>query len=366
MSPRLRKLLLLGPIAEPGKPAIGGYESANLRLLDLMRTIVPHARPLAYPRVGSAKILKVAQYGWGFARITGQLVWQSAPGSAVHFTPLCRHFLAAELLLAVVARLCGYRLTVDLRAGDQEIRFRNSSFLYRWAFRRHLSLADRITYEGEAYKPWLRSLSGAKPCEILPNFVPSDMVRMRPAADASAAVMPRLIYVGTVSEEKGVTATLRAFKTLCDRFPELTLTLVGRCQDAYRRTLTATGLLSPQVSLLGQLPPAEVERELDQSHFFMFLSRWRGEGHSNSLTEAMARGCVPIVTDYGFNRSVVSDAGRVIPDREDASFVAQTIEALWREDRFVAMSRAASSHIAANFTDAAARQVLLRLYAEER
>jgi glycosyltransferase involved in cell wall biosynthesis len=356
----LNRIVLLGPIAQPGRPARGGYESANLRLLNVLQELVPETRALSYPDTSTSTIAKIWQYTAGFSVLLAKLLLRSGKQSAVHFTPHCRHFLAIELLLASAARARGNRLTVDLRAGIQKLRYDGSSALYRWMFRRLLSLATAITFEGEIYGPWLDGLAPSIPCLWLPNFVPEAMLHER--AGETLPDSPRLVYVGAVSREKGIDAALKAFQLLRQRLPETSLTLIGQCAPDYRAKLGLLGLLGEGVDLTGPLPPSEVEARLDRSHFFIYLTHWFGEGHSNALTEAMARGCVPIASDHGFNRSVIGNSDLLAMAPDEAEAAAKALEAIWRGGRWRELSHAMVARVAERFTDRQAREVLAALY----
>ncbi len=354
------RISLIGPIAEPGKPAVGGYESANLRLLSVLRRIDRDALTHPYPRASGSSLAKAMQYGWAFSALLLKLLGRSGRGNAVHFTPLCRHFLAAETLLACAARLRGNRLTVDLRAGMQESWYRRSTPMYRWLFRRLLAVATTITFEGEAYAPWLESLRPETRRVWLPNFVPVSMVGT--ARSWNPAAGPHLVYVGAITQAKGVEASIRAFRALQRSVPRATLTLIGAASSSYELELERKGLLPAGVALTGALPPDEILRRLDDSHFFLFLSRWFGEGHSNALTEAMARGCVPVASRHGFSESVIGQAELMVADSEDADAIAGRIAQIWRGGDWPGLSTRMMARVAENFTDRQALDTLLGIY----
>ena len=67
------------------------------------------------------------------------------------------------------------------------------------------------------------------------------------------------------------------------------------------------------VQWLGPLRETEVIDLLRRAHFFVFPTRYYGEGQSNSLTEAIACGCVPIASRHGFNEAVVGEAALTVP-----------------------------------------------------
>lgn len=357
---QLRRLTLLGPVAEYGQPALGGFESGNLRLLNVLRDIVPNARSLSYPRAQGSQQRKTWQYFVGFFWLACRIGVRSGKESAIHFTPHCRHFIGAELFLAGVAKARGNRLTIDLRAGIHKDFYDEASALYRRAFRRLLSLAAAITYEGEAYAPWVQSLAPSTKRVCLPNFVPRSMLHGH--ADTALPSAPNLIYVGAVSREKGVDAALQVFRHLKQRLPQTKLTFVGRFEPQYWEELQHSGLLCEGVSFTGQLPLSMIEPRLDDSHFFIFLTQWFGEGHSNALTEAMARGCVPIASDHGFNRFVIANPDLLIADRNDPQGIARRIEDIWTAGQWRMLSDQMVARVSDYFTDRQARQVLAEIY----
>jgi hypothetical protein len=119
--------------------------------------------------------------------------------TAIHFTPLFRYFIGAEIFVAIVARARGYRLTVDVRAGSQENDYLAGSSVYQWLFRKMLSLASEVTYEGQAYRAFIQKISPQTLARLLPNFVPSSELDWRAPVPPDSA--PRLIYVGTLSND---------------------------------------------------------------------------------------------------------------------------------------------------------------------
>jgi glycosyltransferase involved in cell wall biosynthesis len=146
------------------------------------------------------------------------------------------------------------------------------------------------------------------------------------------------------------------------QYPDATLTLIGRCDSRFLDVMKSADAAG--VELTGPLTEAAMQTHLDASHFFLFLSAWFGEGHSNALTEAMARGCVPIVSRQGFSESVVGEAELVMPDRDDAAAIAAAIEAIWEKGAWPDLSDRMVSRVAEHFTDRQALAVLEQVYGE--
>jgi glycosyltransferase involved in cell wall biosynthesis len=136
---------------------------------------------------------------------------------------------------------------------------------------------------------------------------------------------------------------------------------VGATEPGYDEYLKQEGLYY-EAEWQGLLPAADVKKLLDQSHFFVYLTRWFGEGQSNALTEAMGRGCVPIVTDHGFNRATVAQDTLVVRDRTDSESIAAMIAEIWQKGSWHSLSRQMTGRVASNYTDEQAMRILRDLY----
>jgi glycosyltransferase involved in cell wall biosynthesis len=352
----LRQVLVCGPVAEPGKPARGGFESANLRVVTLARRLSAESGALRYPESEGGAVAKAIAYLAAFARIGLAIALGDARGALIHFTPLSKHFMPWECALIALARLKGFRVVFDIRAGSQRRLYLSGGPVNRATFRRALRLAHVVAYEGRPYEPFLDEVVPGKPRFWLPNMIPASELKPRAGFDADG---PRLVYVGLVSEAKGAVAAVKLARELRTRLPGTKLTFIGRRDPAVAPLLAQAGGDAPWIEFTGPLPPTEVYARLDRAHYFVFLSLWRGEGHSNALTEAMARGCVPIVTRHGFSADVVADCGFVVEDRERLEAAADWMVANWNAADWTASSRATTDRVAANFTD---RQALRNLH----
>ena len=351
-----KRILVCGPIAEAGKPAEGGFQTGNLRLISILREIGFETEGLAYPGRKNSSTAKVWAYMTTFIRIWTRLLQFWRDGDAVHFTPLLKRFLYFEVLVCAFAKLSGKKLVVDLRAGFQYQEYRERSGMYRMAFRWMARLADVVAYEGEVYREWLQKLDSKKPCFYNPNFVQDSYVACPPRAAGG----PRLVYVGRVSEAKGCMHGARILTELRQTLPEATLTLVGygtseEIEEIHR-------LASEGVVLTGQLAQDQIREILDQSHFFMFLTLWKSEGHSNALTEAMARGCVPIYTQHGFNSSVAGGVGIEVANRDKVHEVAEAIIRLWLSAQWEELSRQACQRVQREFSEERVRGTVAQIY----
>ena len=112
--------------------------------------------------------------------------------------------------------------------------------------------------------------------------------------DRSRSSPLKIVNVGRLSSEKGQVVLLKACNMLVDRGMPLHLTFIGSgpLEQLLRDQICAFGMAG-LVELRGELPAAEVRRELEQSDLFCLTSF--AEGLPVSIMEAMAIG-VPVVS----------------------------------------------------------------------
>lgn len=337
-------LAYCGPIARRGEPARGGFESANRRLIDDLTGQGLSVVELAYAPERKARWRQALAYGASFVGLAWRVATEAGRWDAFHITPLRRHFIYAELLLCQLARWRGAKLVVDLRAGAIAEDLNTAKPLRRRALKNMLRAADLITVEGEVYLQLVRPYSSD--AFYLPNYVDASTVGAGPVAPSGRI---NLLFLGRIVPEKGIEVALDCVRALQAKGCDVELKVIGRGDDAYVAGLKA-GSADLPVRWLGAIPHPHVPAAVADSHFFVFPTRHRGEGHSNALTEAMSQGIVPLVADNGFNRQVVAETGLVFDKAATGEDYAAAIDQVLAGGRWPALSAAARRRIAEQFT----------------
>lgn len=182
-------------------------------------------------------------------------------------------------------------------------------FVYRWVD----SFADALFFTTiEQGKDWYnRSLDE----KILPviegsnSFMYQDRHIAREATSLTGS--PILTWVGHLNENKDPLVVLEGFEELLRVYPNARLYMIyGKEQllPRIKEKIKTSKLLQNTVILLGQVPHKKMEAYLNSADYFVLGSHAEGSGYS--LSEALACGCIPIVTDIPSFR-MMTDNGRL-------------------------------------------------------
>ena len=177
--------------------------------------------------------------------------------------------------------------------------------------------------------------------EVIPYGVDADRFRPNPDARAkirgengAAADDPVLVTVGRLVRKKGFEYLIDAVSTLAERWPRLSLFVVGHGDlDAELRQRAAASGVGDRVVFLGALPQREVAEWLSAADIAVVPSvrddAGNVDGLPNVLLESLASGTPVVTTSAGGIGSVVVDGqtARLVPER-DAAALAATVEQL--------------------------------------
>ena len=166
--------------------------------------------------------------------------------------------------------------------------------------------ADRILCYSDTDRERLRERAITAPIDVIENgidceqFTPPDTPRQR-----------SLLYVGRLTDAKGVPVLLEAFDRLAEQYPELTLRIVGDGprRGAYERRCAELGI-DDRVTFVGDVPYDEMAREYRDSIAFVLPSR--NEGLPRTVLEAMACSLPVVTTALPQLEPVVDGAGYTV------------------------------------------------------
>lgn len=255
-----------------------------------------------------------------------------------------------DLVYLAVGKLCGARVLYQVHGGKLE-EFAGARGFSGALIRAGVRLADVVVVlsrtQQEAFRAWLPRL----PIEVVPNGIDCAPYTRCNRAASDPAVPLRLIYFGRLAPEKGLLETIEALRVARGRGVAARLVLAGSGPEEPRlRQFVRDAGLAREVAFVGPAYGEHKAELLAQADVLVLASY--GEGLPYALLEAMAAGCVPIVTPVGAIPDVVSEGehGLLVAPR-DAEAVADAIARLAGDRALLArMSAACRARIAAGYS----------------
>nr|WP_288730330.1 glycosyltransferase family 4 protein [uncultured Anaerobutyricum sp.] len=253
-----------------------------------------------------------------------------------------------------------HKVIYEARNGRLVKAYKERGKLYRRLMDYVLKSVDLIFAQGQEYVDFIRQRYN-KTAVYTPNYVLNRS--LKPYASNRPLDSIRLLYFGRISESKNVDIVIKTAAELEKRGYNTITTLIGGYTEVYKEKLDLvvkkSGLNFEKVRFWGQQPFEKISEELQKTHFFVFPSQEKMEGHSNSLTEAMTFGVVPIVSTAGFNASIVGD-NRFVVSEIKYSLFADIIDKILKEDLWEIYSKFVYNRIKENYTEDIVKTSILK------
>jgi glycosyltransferase involved in cell wall biosynthesis len=188
---------------------------------------------------------------------------------------------------------------------------------------------------------------------LKPNFVYPDPGRKDRAGEYA-------LYVGRLSEEKGLRILMAAWAMVRSRIP-LRIAGGGPMRKEMAAEIEAKGLQS--VELLGHVSPGEVVPLMHGARFLVFPSQWY-EAFARVAVEAFACGVPVIASRLGSMAEIIADGENGLHFTPgDAAELAEKVEWAWtHSSEMEAMGGAARAEYEAKYTAERNYQMLIQIY----
>ena len=185
--------------------------------------------------------------------------------------------------------------------------------------------------------------------------VDADLFEWKPPHLLEAPALKRILYVGQLVPEKGISTLLRAFALLAAERPDIALTLVGGFRTAsYEREVAARAAAAPhpdRVTVSPLRPRTELPGLLHSHDVFAFTTE-QDEAFGLALVEAMACG-IPVVAALSgaVSEIVTADVTALVYPAGDPVALAERLAATLADPAgAAARSKAARADVERRFT----------------
>lgn len=255
-------------------------------------------------------------------KILWHIMWGNRKTSAFLHLTYGGNLAPYELIISVIVRMLGYKTVTYMKGGQFMDYYNRGAKFYRWLVKKNMDLQTQAWFEGIPSLEIVKRISNTH-LVFYPNYVVEENITSQIPEKPKDRL--NLCYFGRVTPDKNVDVIIKAFNLLCEKYDDIYLTIIGGSgySKAYVKEVDAMIEDSPFKSHFtrkGLIPFAEIKDIIQSQHLFVFPSKERCEGHSNSLNEAMAQGLVPVVSDYHFNRDIVGDDRLVVEGWEPQAY----------------------------------------------
>lgn len=248
------------------------------------------------------------------------------PHTPIHIVGFYCQIAWYELILMIISRFMGHKVAYELRNGNMVKSYQNGSKLYRWILKQLLTIPEVVLCQGMEFVDMIKQEWGIVR-DYYPNSISNKFLSLSRLPKKDKAI--QLIYFGRITQEKRVDIIIEVLAELLLKGYEAHLDIIGSYTKEYCDTLQ--GIVEKyevgnKVVFYGRRNIDFIVDKLLNSHYFLFPSQNELEGHSNSLTEAMGCGVVPIVSEAGFNRSICGKDDLVIKEYAAKCYATRIIE----------------------------------------
>lgn len=354
----MKQIIFYAPLGKDTPPEkIGGAEAGCLKTKKIYEDAGFQVIVLDKPAMSRGKLRFMCEMAMVPFRLFS-LCKKYGKGTPVHIVGFYTKIASFERLLMNIAHLCGNKVVYELRNGSMVLTYKEGSSKYRKTLEDLLLKPEVVLCQGKEYVDFIKKTWRVErsfyPNYIMDDFIkPNEVDRPRPV---------RLIYFGRVTESKNVDVIVETLVKIREVGIEATLDIIGGYNNEYKAILDEviqTAHITDYVSFYGRKPFGFIADKLRCAHYFLFPSTEKQEGHSNSLTEAMGCGVVPIVSTAGFNVSICGNKDLIVDSIKPEDY-AQRIINIENSNKWKDYSNFVYNRILNNFTQSIVSKNLIR------
>lgn len=334
----------------------GGGEMGNRRTMDMFNELGYNVHLI--PRYCNYQKKKWHVYlkmiigdMFSVLRLFFTLLFKRRQDACVHISGFTGAYMVLEVVSVGISKMLGYNTIYEIRGGGIVGFYDNGSIIYRWMFREAVILANHIWSQGYENIDLIKSISDSSFFHY-PNCVKEDFMPKSCPVKSQSEI--NLVFLGRICPMKNVLLVIETTKLLSDIFRNVKLDIIGDGVDfpdyeEMCKQKVGEYNLQDKCYFHGKLDKSEMIPVLKNAHFFLFPSEEPREGQSNSLTETMSFGIVPIASSQGYTRTIV-DNDYLIEDSLNSQAYFEKIVSIINNNKISEYSNNMYTRVLNNFT----------------
>jgi glycosyltransferase involved in cell wall biosynthesis len=338
---------------------LGGGEIGCRRTRDILKGNGFDVITIDKPIMGKNGIIGYVKMALkGYSRLLKALV--SNKGAILYTVGFYEKNVYMEWFIIISGKLLSRKTIYEARNGRLVKAYFEFGKIYRFMMGSILKQVDTVFCQGLEYVEFIEQ-QYKKKSVYTPNYVLNKSLQKYNAERPLDVV--RLIYFGRVTETKNVGLIVDVCNELLKRGYNVETIIIGSYSEEYKKDLdqhiASMNIPEGTIRFLGQQPFEMISEELQKAHFFIFPSQEKKEGHSNSLTEAMTFGVVPVVSSAGFNSSIVAKPELVVTDMDPTGY-ANVMDKIIQDKSWGIYSKFVYDRIKENYTEDRVKTSILK------
>ena len=333
----MKTIYLFASLGDLQKIAAGGGQTSARRLVKVLkglgyevevvnRTIPPYTIETLGAKLHKAMGFVIDPIRYFFYL----LIRIRRRGNSVSMTIGYSGFLFPYFFLFVrIGKLLGYKTTIYVKGGFTEEKFECFSKYLKNSYSKGLKKTDFAFYEGEEGANISKKVAPKTESVWIPNYVEDGFAPVTNPNKPKGRF--NLLYFGRIHEAKNVTLIVDVFNSLCEKYNNISLTIVGSGGSEYEKSVALkidNSIYKKRICRIERTEHEKLKDILASHHFFIFPSVESQEGHSNSLNEAMSYGLVPVVSDNNFLPSIVGNDRLVIHEMSAEAYASVIMDVI--------------------------------------
>ena len=355
-------------LPKKGQTPYGGGEVGNLRTVRMLQVAGYEVTTIRHKKSGSSwgRLHTLLSYPLrlfaGWTETFCKLLFSSRK-SIVHLSGFAGVTIFNEYVLMHIFKGLGFRVIYELRGGGVIGFWENGSNSYKKMFHYLIEQACYVFSQGQENISLLQSITKT-PIYHYANCVEEEFAPKKMPVKPADRI--NLLFYGRVEENKHVDLIVEAVSIIQKSLPNVYLSIVGNGKQDYIEHIKEMMNLLLIPNTYCYTPGCKHEALpalLEDKHFYIFPSTQPREGQSNSVTECMAYGIIPIASPQGFNRSTIGD-DRLIVDKLDAEEYANRIIEIVKNEQVKELAHHVYTRFCENYTDSVVFNRTLTVYNE--
>ena len=258
----------------------------------------------------------------------------------IHILAQYRTATPREFAVILIANLFRIPVLYEQKAGAFIWWYKSTNSMFKWMARYCLNKSKIVLTEGLPHQDFLKKEFNID-AGYFPNFVPdSEVPNSEPALLKESTI--NILFVGYCYRGKGIFELVEGCNIAAKK-EKVVLTIIGHEHEEFTSWVDAFPIHENlKINRLGKQPHDVVIDNFKVNDIYCYPTSHKGEGHNNTINEAMMMGLIIITTRNGFLGTILSDDRAYFLNEITDQDIAETIQSI-ADNKIVARQKASAS-----------------------